>query len=444
MATQNKLDAIVNALKAQASPISMGELIAILGPTFKERSVRRWLKELVDQGYLTKTGSMSAARYQAISARVTDELFSADAWASLQLVRQPLFNRDPVSYNDEWINGYQPNTTFYLSAAMRRVLSAQGRRQNDNEAAGTYAHKVYNRLLIDLTYNSSRLEGNTYSLLETERLVLEGEPADGKMSMEKVMILNHKEAIRHLIDTAEKLKIDANEICTIHYLLADGLVERKYAGKLRDHGVRIGGSTYSPYGDNYRLEPQLTKLSLLAEAIEDPFEQSFFLLVHISYLQAFIDVNKRTARISANIPLIKNNFVPLSFNDIEQDDYNSAMICVYELNQTLPLAELYYYSYLRSCQQYDATIISVGFDRIRVQYRTQRRDVIRQIILNRLVGAAIKLFVEQQAKNLMVASDQDLFIDTVLQDLDDVTPPRIVGMGITGAQLQAWLKLNGK
>lgn len=444
MATQNKLDSILNALKGQASPISMGELIAILGPTFKERSVRRWLKELVDQGYVNKTGNMSAARYQAVSARVTDELFSADALASLQLVRQPLFNRDPVSYNDEWINGYRPNTTFYLSAAMRRALSAQGRRQNDDDPAGTYAHKVYNRLLIDLTYNSSRLEGNTYSLLETERLVLEGAPADGKMSMEKVMILNHKEAIRHLIDTAAKLKIDSNEICTIHYLLADGLVERKYAGKLRGHGVRIGGSTYSPYEDNFRLEPQLTKLCSLAEAIEDPFEQSFFLLVHISYLQAFIDVNKRTARISANIPLIKNNFVPLSFNDIEQDDYNSAMICVYELNQTLPLAELYYYSYLRSCQQYDAAIISVGFDRIRVQYRTQRRDVIRQIIANGLVGADIKLFVEQQAKNLVVASDQDAFINTILQDLDDVTPPRIVGMDITRAQLQVWLKMNGK
>ncbi len=348
MASQEKLDAIINALKRQARPTSMGELLAILGPDFKDRSVRRWLHDLVDQGDVVKTGRMSAVRYQATSASVVDELFSPEALMSLQRVRQPLFNRDPVSYNEEWINGYQPNATFYLSAAMRRALYAQGNRQSDNEAAGTYARKIYNRLLIDLTYNSSRLEGNTYSLLETERFVLAGESADGKLSMEKVMILNHKEAIRHLVDTAEKLKIDSNQLCTIHYLLADGLVERQYAGKLRDHGMRVGGSTYSPYDDNFRLEPQLKKICMLAQAIEDPFEQSFFLLVHVAYLQAFIDVNKRTARISANIPLVKNNCVPLSFNDIDKDDYNSAMICVYELNQTLPLAELYYYSYLRS------------------------------------------------------------------------------------------------
>lgn len=444
MASQDKLDVIMDALKRQASPISMGELLEILGTSFAERSVRRWLKELVTQGYVTKTGSMSKARYQATGARETDELFSAEALASLQLVRQPIFKRDPVSYNDEWINGYRPNTTFYLSEAMRRTLSAQGRRQNDNESAGTYARKVYDRLLIDLTYNSSRLEGNTYSLLETERLILEGASADGKMNMEKVMILNHKDAIRHIIDTAEKIQIDQNEICTIHYLLADGLVESKYAGKLRDHGVRIGGSTYTPYEDNFRLEPQLTKLCLLANAIEDPFEQSFFLLVHISYLQAFIDVNKRTARISANIPLIKNNFVPLSFNDIDKDDYNSSMICVYELNQTLPLAELYYYSYFRSCQKYDATVISVGFDRIRVQYRKYRRDVIAQVILKGLTGSDISTFVKQQAKALIDNADQKAFIASIFQDLDDITPPRITGMGVTRAQLQAWLKLNGK
>ncbi|MDQ2993853.1 MAG: Fic family protein [Pseudomonadota bacterium] len=442
MNSEEKLSLILNVLKQRSSTTSIGELIEILGPGFAERSVRRWLETLVSQGYVIKTGRMRSTRYQLARAQVLDNLLSEKALAELQRVRQPLFKRDPVSYNDEWIRGYQPNITFYLSEEMRRVLSAKGRRRSDDELAGTYARKIYNRLLIDLTYNSSRLEGNTYSLLETQRLVLDGAPADGKLDLEKVMILNHKEAIRHMIDDAAKLEINLNEICTIHYLLADGLVERKYAGKIRDHGVRVVGSTYFPYEDHFRLEQQLSKLCALAAAIIDPFEQSFFLLIHVAYLQAFIDVNKRTARISANIPLIKNNFAPLSFADIEMDDYNSAMICIYEQNQILPLAELYYYSYLRSCQQYDAALTAIGFDRIRVQYRQQRRDIIQQVISNGMVGLAMREFIKQKANETVAENDQTAFIDVIMSDLNDISLPRIVGMAITRTELEAWLKLK--
>lgn len=118
---------------------------------------------------------------------------------------------------------------------------------NREDPAGTHAHQIFNRLLIDLSYNSSRLEGNTYSLLDTQRLVLEGSSAEGKLDEEKIMILNHKEAIRYLVDNAHRLDVDEQTICTLHYLLSDGLVEARYAGKVRDHGVRIGGSTYVPF-----------------------------------------------------------------------------------------------------------------------------------------------------------------------------------------------------
>jgi Fic family protein len=444
MSTQEKLNFILDVLREQGNPISIRELLELLEHRFAERSVRRWLDKLVTQGYVIKTGSLSSTRYQAALMQVAEKLFSEKALVSLQHVRQPIFKREPVGYNDEWVNGYRPNETFYLSEQLRRALSNDGKRQQNNEPAGTYAHKIYNRLLIDLTYNSSRLEGNTYSLLETQRLILEGASADNKLDLEKVMILNHKEAIRHLVDSAPKLQFDVNEICTIHYLLADGLVERKYAGQVRDQGVRIGASTYIPYENSKLLESQLTKICLLAKAIEDPFEQSFFMLTHIAYLQAFIDVNKRTARLSANMPLIKNNFVPLSFNDIEKDDYNSAMICIYEFNDIQPLSELYYYSYMRSCKQYNASVISLGFDRIRIQYRQQRRDIIKQVILKGLVGADINNYVQQAATSLVDAVDNQEFVTAILQDLDDLTLPRISGLGITANQLQAWRKLNAK
>jgi Fic family protein len=145
------------------------------------------------------------------------------------------------------------------------------------------------------------------------------------------MILNHKEAIRYLVDNPLKIELTRNVICTLHYLLSDGLVESTEAGKVRKHGVRIGGSTYIPFEDPKRLERQLEKIANKAKLTRDPYEQSIFLLVHISYLQAFADVNKRTARLAANISLIKGNLVPLAFSDVRIDDYMSTMIAIYEL-----------------------------------------------------------------------------------------------------------------
>lgn len=134
---------------------------------------------------------------------------------------------------------------------------------------------------------------------------------------------------------------NSENIRSLHYLLADGLVPAGMAGNLRDEGVRISSSTYMPLEGRSRLEPLLELIASTAAKIHSPFEQSFFLLTHIAYLQGFIDVNKRTSRMSANIPLVRHNLVPLSFNDISKDDYASAVIAVYELNDTAPLAELY-------------------------------------------------------------------------------------------------------
>ncbi len=237
-----------------------------------------------------------------------------------------------------------------------------------------------------LTDFSSRLEENTYSILDTEKLLLHGSGATGKLDEEKVMILNHKVAIRYLVENAAKIDANRNVICTLHYLLSGGLIESRYAGKVRDYGVRIGGSTYLPFEDPKKLEHFLEVIGKKAELISDPFEKSIFLLSHISYLQAFVDVNKRTARLSYNIPLIINNLVPLAFNDVVVKDYMSSMIAIYELQDVGPLRDLYVYSYIRTCAAYDSTMKALGFDEKRVRYRQDRRALIREIILRDLVG----------------------------------------------------------
>ncbi len=164
-----------------------------------------------------------------------------------------------------------------------------------------------------------------------------------------------------------------------------------------------------------------------------------FFYLHTFLIYKHFDVNKRTARLSANIPLIKKNFVPLSFNDFPRDDYTSAVIAIYELQDIRPLLDLYLFSYERTCDMYDSTVKSLGFDEVRVRYRQQRRDVIRTIILNRLFGKSMKEYIANQTLKLTQKEDQKSFFEDIMEDLKEINLNRIVGLGITPNHLNAWL-----
>jgi prophage maintenance system killer protein len=210
---------------------------------------------------------------------------------------------------------------------------------------------------------------------------------------------------------------------------------------VRNHGVRVGGSTYIPFEDPKKLEQQLEKIAHKAVQIRDPYEQSIFLLIHISYLQAFVDVNKRTARLSANISLIRGNLVPLAFSDVRVEDYMSAMIAIYELQNVNPLVDLYVYSYLRTCAAYDSTVKAMGFDEVRVRYRQERRKVVGDVISQTLVGKEIKKFVYAAADEHVPATVRTEFIEDVLEDLEQMDESRLAGLGVTPKQLKEWQKL---
>lgn len=436
---EDQKKAILQVLEAEKAALSLSQIASKLTESHSERSTRRWIKDLVDAGKIEKIGQKKNTVYRILSTPSSQAgIFSAKSLPSLNYLQQALFKREPKSYRADWLEEYQPNMTYYLSAAQREHLKMLGTRDYAHDPAGTYARKIYHRLLIDLSYHSSRLEGNTYSRLDTEKLILEGAENSSKLDEEKVMILNHKEAIRYLVDNALKLNVDENTIYTLHYLLSDGLVPAAYSGKVRDHSVRVSASTYITLEGAQTLEKQLHRVIDKAKKIVDPFEQSFFLLVHIAYLQAFADVNKRTSRLSANIALIKNNLVPLSFNDIDKEDYISAMLAIYELNDIHPLAELYLFSYERTCQEYSATLDVLGFDETRVRFRRERRDIIRHIILNKLHHDALTQYINQQSKTLIPQEFQENFIEDIQEDLNYIDASRIAGLGISSDDLESW------
>ena len=445
MSDRDKKIRVLHQLSLESEPVSIQQLLSKIGEGFSERTVRRWLSQMVKEGLVGRFGQKRGTTYAVIQRahRRTGSAascFSEQSKATIEQVRRPLYERPPVPYHDQWLDSYQPNISFYIPPDMRAQLHAAGKRSQDQEPAGTYAHQIFQRLLIDLSYNSSRLEGNTYSLLETQRLVLEGTEAVGKLDEERIMILNHKEAIRYLVDNAYRLEVSTQTICTLHYLLSDGLVEDRFCGKVRDHGVRIGGSTYHPFERANQLKERLDRITHKAALITDPYEQSFFLLVHTTYLQGFSDVNKRTARLSANIPLITHNLVPLSFNDVEREDYTSAVIAIYELQELGPMLELYLFSYMRTCIMFDATIKAFGYDEIRVRYRQQRRALIRQAVLEKLVGPQLIAYVTAEAASHIPELHRSKFIEDALEDLRNIDQSRLAGLGLTPDELQAWIE----
>lgn len=437
--------AIISALEKAGHPMSSGELSQALSGEHSARSLRRSLQELEAAGAIQKIGDKKGARYDLAHTKNVPQselLFTPASQEIIERITQPIYLRDPVTYHENWLSNYRPNVDYYLPTSQRSKLMSLGSRTEFGTLAGTYARHIHNRLLIDLSYNSSRLEGNTYSLLDTEKLVIEGITADSKLEAEKIMILNHKAAIRYLVEDAEKIQILPETIYTLHYLLSDGLLLPEYCGVTRDHSVKIGGSSYIPIDNPKSLASHIVKICEKAALIQDPFEMSFFMLVHLAYLQAFEDCNKRTSRLSANIPLIQKNLVPFSFNDIPKNDYINAMLAIYELNDINPLIDLYCFSYERTCKTYDVTAQVLNVDRIRILYRDQRRKIMGDIIRNKLHDTAAKAYIVSHAQQLIPPNDCAEFIAVMEEDLALLTFPRVAGLGITRGEFEGWLKTS--
>lgn len=454
-----KKQRVFQLLKQQQKPIGLVELLQMLGEEFSERSVRRWLAGFVEQGWVRKAGKARATKYRAVSLAKADiytltaeqpkakyhthDVFSAKTQQSIeQKIFKPVFSRKPVSYNFSWFNSYKPNQTYYLSPGMLSTMQQRGVRGMSNHPPGSYAQKIYRKLLIDLCFNSSRLEGSAYSKPDAEKLLINGIANKEKSDLDRVIILNHQDAIKYLVENSHKIEINFNQVCTLHYLLADSLLQPKYTGRMRDHAIRASSSAYIALDGVEKLQSQLEQVCLKASKINNPLEQSFFLLVHVAYLQAFCDVNKRTARLSANIALIKNDLVPLVFKLIDPEDYALAMIAIYELNDVQPLAELFYFSYLQTCEDYDVTAEAIGYDEIRVRYRVERRELIRLVVREKVVGALMEEFIEKQSGVLIPEQDRNAFMKEVNKDLASLSSQIINGLGVTQQEFDAWIAVK--
>ena len=343
-----------------------------VAPEVSPPTVWRALRRLVDDGRLEVSGKGRATGYSLAGSAVVRAHLTT-----------PYNRRRLAIYRKEFVDRYIPDKTFYLGKNDRQRLHEAGQPILPAQSAGTFARRILERLLVDLSWASSRMEGNTYDILQTERLIRFGEEASGKDRKEAIMILNHKEAIQFVVDHLAEISINRMDLFGIHALLADGLlVDPAMAGRLRRMPVGISSSSYQPLDDRDEIEEEFGVLVEKAAAITDPFEQSFFLLVHIPYLQAFEDVNKRTSRIASNIPLLKADLAPMSFLTMDDGAYIDGLIGIYELNNVSLLREVYIDAYLASAKNYRVLRAELESpDKAALVYRDFVREAVRRNVL---------------------------------------------------------------
>ncbi len=430
--------------------VAVGALIKQPELEVSRRTLQRHLKLLVDQGLILSDVKGTGTRYfpktlpappsKGAVQRRNDLPLSSEGDEIGQSVTRPIADRMPVGYQADFLESYDPNSTAYLPEALRRELAEMGRVGQDKLPAGTYLRQVMDRLIIDLSWNSSRLEGNTYSLLDTQLLLEQGESAEGKAAEETQMILNHKAAIEMLADESGGIAFNRYTICNLHASLSENLLPDPAAGgRLRSKLIGIARSVYEPLQVPQQIEAHFDLMLEKAEAVSDPFEQSFFIMVHLPYLQPFEDVNKRVSRLAANIPLIRHNLCPLSFVDVREEHYVWGTLGVYELTRTEYLRDVFVWAYRRSCARYSAVRQSLGEpDPFRLRYRQEIGEFVRFVVQGGMQKRNAARWIGEQVQARIVAPDQARFREVVETELGSLHEGNTARYQLRQSEFAAW------
>ncbi len=453
---EEEMEAIEAAVRHHHGGVTAQQIARELKTDLPLRTLQYRLKHLVDGGRLVKEGERRWAKYLLPTVVGRGELVSGEARIDAQVevsvplskegaeirdyLRQPPEARTPAGYNRDFLDSYRPNASSYLSPKERTHLGEIGRPKIAEQPAGTYVKQILNRLLIDLSWNSSRLEGNTYSLLDTRRLIEFGEEAKGRDHLEAQMILNHKDAIEFLVSAADEIGFNRYTILNLHAMLANNLLaDEAAAGRLRYIAVGIEKSAFHPLEVPQLIEECFDQILATAAAIKDPFEQSFFLMVQLPYLQPFDDVNKRVSRLAANIPLIKGNLSPLSFTDVPRSTYTEAMLGVYELNKVDLLKDVFIWAYERSAARYVAVKQSLGEpDHFRLQHRAALRKIVGEIVCGRMDKKAAFAHITSWVQANIEPVARDRFREIAESELLGLHEGNYARYQIRPAEFAAW------
>lgn len=440
-------EALLRHVLAAGQPVAPSELERAL--KVSRPTINRGLRDLLAAGFLEKLGGGRSTRYRATTAAgaalralptgsqtsvaAGTLQWSMAAQSLVKALHAPLGTRTPVGYDRGFVNSYIPNQSSLLPPQLATDLYYAGRSQ-DQQPAGTYAREVLEQLLIDLSWSSSRLEGNNKSLLDTKELFELGQHA-GPLDEDTLMLLNHKSAIVFMVNAVPTEGITAPVIVDLQAkLMRDHLRDARDIGSIRRRVVNIDGSVYSPSSIPLLLEETLNAIVDKVRNIRNPVEAAFFLWLNLAYLQPFADGNKRTSRLSANMPLMLYNCAPLSFLDVERSDYATAMLGVYEQRNVAAAVDLFEFIYRRSIQKYSVLRSSLSApDPIRIKYRQTLNKLMQFVVLD---GKTLDASFADVHVDAADSAALRLIADT---ELDQLEPYNCARYNLARGMTQRWI-----
>lgn len=337
---------ILNQL-AERGELGRAELAEALPEPVSDATLKRTLQRLVQEGKLETTGRARATRYRLSAAGVLFGTVDLDAYFDVA----PDERAARTGYNFGLIEHQLPQVALFSERERETLLSLQAEFERRlAEMTPTGKQRELTRLGIDLSWKSSQIEGNTYTLLETERLLREREEAEGKTREEAIMLLNHKAALDFIARHTDYLQeLSVAHIEDIHSLLVQDLhVERN----IRRRRVGIIGTVYRPLDNEFQIREALEAACRLVNGTTCVFSKALLTLVLLSYIQAFEDGNKRVARIAANAVLMAHGYCPLSYRSVNALDYKKAMLLFYERNNISAIKDIFMGQYAFAVNTY--------------------------------------------------------------------------------------------
>lgn len=327
--------------------LSRVEIASQLKDSPNERTLKRIIAELVQKGDIVVEGKGKATRYS----------LSPQAHLMMPLDIDTYFLNDvddrkvQESFNFQLIKDVLPQVTLFTQEEMERLELAHKKFLNNMSTLSDIEYrKEMERLGVDLSWKSSQIEGNTYSLLETERLLKEKLTAQGKTKEEAVMLLNHKDALDFILDCPDYLKeLTVRRLEDIHGILTK---ELGVGNGIRKRRVGITGTNYRPLDNEFQIREALEDTCQLINGKDNVFEKALLTLVLLSYIQAFTDGNKRTARISSNAILLAWGYCPISFRTVDSVEYKKAMLMFYEQNNIAAFKQIFIEQYEFAVKNY--------------------------------------------------------------------------------------------
>jgi Fic family protein len=315
---------------------SSREIFESIATSISYATVKRILSKLIDENLLTKRGQGKSTKY--LISTTYEILYPVDIE---KYYEKEIDEREiKESFNLQLISETLKDCSIFTSNELEQLSLLQKKFENNiSQLSEIEYKKELERLAIDLSWKSSQIEGNTYSLLETERLLKEKEPASGKTKEEAIMLLNHKDAIDFIVENPDYLiPLSVSKIEDIHSLLTKELGVDK---NIRKRRVGISGTNYRPLDNEFQISEALSNMCELVNSKENIFEKALFLLVLISYIQPFVDGNKRTERIVSNAILMNHKYCPISFRTVDAVEYKKAMLLFYEQNNISSFKEIF-------------------------------------------------------------------------------------------------------